>query len=228
MHGAFHAFELLIFARRPSHPFLEFAQKIIAIIGSRLGRPAGNVGVQRIGRNHGDRLHHRKVEAFRPLRLETRAVHPSEEGVVDEGDEKHHEEMMLAKRDGGGRGALPVVAHQRFQERPAAQPHFRLQVHLRDQVVAAVNIKREMLRHPTIGDGMLVPADKALPPENQHGVTRLQHPRLAINEIMPAPFQTDDEVVHLVGFVDLPGARMLHLDRCARQVEVERRRWNGR
>ncbi|MNU99556.1 hypothetical protein D3C71_896950 [compost metagenome] len=84
-----------------------------------------------------------------------------------------------------------------------------------------------MLRHAAIGQGLLVPADKALPLQNQHRITGLQHPRLAIDEIVPASFQADDEIVHLIGFVDLPGARMLHLDRRARQVEVERRRRNG-
>ncbi|MNU99557.1 hypothetical protein D3C71_896960 [compost metagenome] len=122
MHGAFHALEFLIFPRRSTHPFLEFAQEIIAIIGGRVGRPAGNIRVQRIGRNHGDRLHHRKVEAFRAFRLETRAVNPSEEGIVDEGDQKHHEKMVLAECHGRGRGALPVVTHERLQKRPAAQP----------------------------------------------------------------------------------------------------------
>ncbi|MNL28954.1 hypothetical protein D3C87_1506220 [compost metagenome] len=228
MHGTFHAFEFLIFPRRAPHPFLELTQEIVAIIGGCVGRPCGDFRVERIGGNHRDRFHDSQIQGFRTFRLETWTVDPSEKCIIDKCDQQHHEQVVLAKRDRGGRSALPIVAHQRLQQRPAAQRKFRLEVHLRDKVVATVNIQREMLCHSPIGDGLFIPADKMLPPENQHGVARLQHPCFTVHEIMPTTLQADNEIVHLIGFVDLPGAGVLHLDRGACEIKRERRRRNGR
>lgn len=212
---------------RPTR-FWNSQQKIIVVVGCGIDRPHGDVGFKRIGRDHRCCLHHRKVNRIRALRLVGRVVAPPEKRILDEGDEKDHEKMVLAERYRGRGRALTVVTGNRFQKRPAAQLQFGPELHLLDEIVTTIDVERKVLRHAYIGFAPFIPADEVLAAADQHGVAPLHHAWFAVDQIMTAALKADDEIVDRIGFVDPPGLRMLHADRRARQVERQRRGGNRR